>query len=886
MMALSHAEIGRRLQGFLRGFLIIWLVFPAMGAEQADENWWSLQPVKRPAVPEVKQSSWVRNPIDLFVLAKLEEKGLKPAPESDSKTLSRRMHFNLIGLPPEPGAKADLEALLASPHYGERWARHWLDVARYGESNGFEYDQLRPNAWPYRDWVIKAFNEDMPYDRFAKLQIAGDVLEPKNPDSIIATGFLVCGAFDGLKPSGDKQRRIMREDEMEDLVGTVGQTFLGLTVHCARCHDHKFDPIKQKEYFQMASALAGVHRGDRNVPARGDAGELQAEVDELGKKLADADAKVRKRILQIAKKNPPKKLPPQPIASWDFEEGLRDQIGSMHGKAHGTARVEGGALIVDGNTGFVITTALPKNVKARTLEAWVQLSNLNQRGGGVITIQDGGGVQFDSIVYAEKEPKRWMSGSSGYTRTKNFGVGEHENEAGSKFVHVAIVYGADGSVTGYRNGQPYGKTYKTGVQTYQAGNGHILFGMRHGTSASKGRMLAGKIDRARLYDRALTADEIALSADVRVVTEDELVAALNEEQKQTRESWKKEIARLTGELASMKQQKVYAVTPKGAPVRHLLVRGSPFEKGEEVSAGGVAAVKNALPAEFGLKPNEAEGERRRKLAEWIAHPDNPLFARVMMNRLWHYHFGQGLVKTPNDLGFSGGTASHPELLDWLAAEFRKQGWSIKKMHRLILDSATWRQSSARNDKALEVDADNILLWRFKPTRIEAEVVRDAILKVSGSLNSQAGGPGFRDFKMYNHKGSWVYDPIDPDGDEFNRRSIYRTWARGSIHPLLSPLDCPDPSAATPVRSVTTTPLGALSLMNTSFVLRMSDNFAKRLEKEAGADANAQARRGIELAFARSASDREVTITSEFISRNGLSAFCRVLFNSNEFLYVN
>lgn len=886
MMALSDAGARRRTRRTLGGLLAIFLGSAALGDEQADESWWSLQPVKRPAVPEVKQSSWVRNPIDLFVLAKLEKHGLKPAPEADGRTLSRRIHFNVVGLPPEPGAKADLDALLSSPHYGERWARHWLDVARYGESNGFEYDQLRPNAWPYRDWVIKALNDDMPYDRFAKLQIAGDVLEPGNPDSIIATGFLVCGAFDGLKPSGDKQRKIMREDEMEDLVGTVGQTFLGLTVHCARCHDHKFDPIKQKEYFQMASALAGVHRGDRNVPARGDASKLQAELEALGKKLADADAEVRKRILQQTKRNPPKQLPPQPIASWDFEKDLRDQIGSMHGKAHGTARVEGGALVLDGNTGFVTTTALAKNIKERTLEAWVQLSNLKQRGGGVITIQDGGGVQFDSIVYAEKEPNRWMSGSSGYSRTKNFGVGEHENEAGGKFVHVAIVYGADGSITGYRNGSPYGKTYQTGVHTYQAGNGHILFGMRHGTGVSKGRMLAGRVDRARLYDRALTAEEIALSADVRVVTEQELVAVLHDEQKQTREAWKREIGRLTGELANMKQQKVYAVTPKGAPVRHLLIRGSPFEKGEEVAAGAVAAVRNALPSEFGLKPNESEGQRRKMLAEWIAHPDNPLFARVMMNRLWHYHFGQGLVKTPNDLGFSGGTPSHPELLDWLAAEFRKQGWSLKKMHRLILDSATWRQSSARNGKAMEVDADNVLLWRFQPARIEAEVVRDAILKVSGSLNSKAGGPGFRDFKMYNHKGSWVYDPIDPDGAEFNRRSIYRTWARGSIHPLLSPLDCPDPSSAAPVRSVTTTPLGALSLMNTSFVLRMSDNFANRLEQEAGKEAKAQARRGIELAFSRPATKQEVAITSDFISRNGLSAFCRVLFNSNEFLYVN
>ena len=238
-----------------------------IGDDRADESWWSLQPIPRPEVPTVENAGWVRNPIDAFILAKLEEKGLQPTPEASEGIIGRRLHFGLTGLPPEPGVTTDVDALLASPHYGERWARHWLDVARYGESNGFEYDQLRPNAWTYRDWVIDAFNEDMPYDQFVKWQIAGDVLEPDHPGAIAATGFLVCGAFDGLKPSGDKQRRIMREDEMEDIVGTVSQSFLGLTVHCARCHDHKFDPIAQKEYFQMASALAGVHRGDRNVPA-------------------------------------------------------------------------------------------------------------------------------------------------------------------------------------------------------------------------------------------------------------------------------------------------------------------------------------------------------------------------------------------------------------------------------------------------------------------------------------------------------------------------------------------------------------------------------------------------------------------------------------------
>ncbi len=857
------------------------------GEERAGEDWWSLQKVVRPPLPGVKKKDWVRNPIDTFILAKLEEMGLAPAPEASERVIRRRLHYGLTGLPPQPGAGADVDALLASPHHGEHWARHWLDVARYGESNGFEYDQLRPNAWTYRDWVIDALNADLPYDQFVKWQIAGDVLEPNNPGAIAATGFLVCGAFDGLKPSGDKQRKIMREDEMADIVGTLAQSFLGLTVDCARCHEHKFDPISQKEYFQMASALAGVHRGDRNVPAGIDVAAKRKEIESLSRKLAEADAIVRKRLLAGLKKDDAKldrTALPLPVSRWSFDRDLHDEIGALHGEARGSARVEGGALVLDGKSGFVLTAPLTKAIKARTLEAWVRLDNLGQRGGGVIGIQGTGGEPFDTIVFGEREPGRWMAGSSGFTRTESFG-GEEEKEAQSQFVHMAIVYQEDGTITGYRNGRPYGRSYKTGVQTYGAGNHQIILGMRHGNSSGNKRMLAGRIDRAQLYDRALTAEQIALSADVRIVTEAELIAALTAGQKAARENWKADIARLSAEISKQGQKKVYAVTPKGAPVRHLLLRGSPFERGEEVSAGGLVSLRNGLPSDFGLKPDAPESDRRRKLAEWIAQEDNPLFARVMMNRLWHYHFGQGLVKTPNDLGFSGGTPSHPELLDWLAAEFRAQGWSLKKMHRLMVSSAAYRQSSRANAKAGKMDAGNVYLWRRSPMRLEAESIRDSILTVSGALNPVAGGPGFRDFKMYKHKGSWVYDPIDPEGPEFNRRSIYRTWARGNVHLLLAPLDCPDPSTATSVRSVTTTPLGALSLMNTSFVIRMSEKMARRLEADKSGE---QERIGhaYELAFGRPATPGDIDLAIEFVRKNGLAAFCRVLFNANEFLYLN
>ena len=275
-----------------------------------------------------------------------------------------------------------------------------------------------------------------------------------------------------------------------------------------------------------------------------------------------------------------------------------------------------------------------------------------------------------------------------------------------------------------------------------------------------------------------------------------------------------------------------------------------------------------------------------ELANLIATESNPLFARVMVNRLWHHHFGQGLVKTPNDLGFNGGEASHPELLDWLADEFRASGWSMKHLHRLITTSATYRQAAAPNAEALRVDAENRLLWRHIPRRLEAEALRDAVLAVAGKLEPAIGGEGYRDFHMHLHKGSWVYDPIDPAGPEFNRRSIYRTWARGSQHPLLTTFDCPDPSTTTPVRGVTTTPLGSLSLMNTSFILRMADHFAERLNHEAGSEPAKQISRAYRLAFARDPKPAELAMSLEFVHANDLAAFCRVLFNANEFLYLN
>lgn len=869
---------------------------------RADNSWWSLQPLNDPVPPAVSNPEWIRNPIDAFVLRKLDASGLKPSPAAPARQLIRRLSFDLVGLPPIPEevtnfarayerdpdrAVNDLvDRLLASPAYGECWARHWLDVARYGESDGYEYDKLRPNAWRYRDWVIRALNDDLPYDRFAQLQIAGDLLAPKDADAITATSFLVCGAFDGLLPQGDKMRQIMRQDEMEDLVGTASQTFLGLTVNCARCHDHKFDPITQREYYQMAAALAGVHRGDRDLPPDQDPEVFRRRIAELNDLIAKLEEPVRRQFAGKSQPDTDAQIQvPQPIARWSFDQDFQDELGHLNGEAKGNARIENGALWLDGKTAYVATAPLDHPLNSKTLEAWVKPANIDQSGGGVISVQATDASRFDAIVFGEREPRRWMAGSDGFARTQSF-EGPEETIVPTEFIHFAIVYQDDGTILAYRDGAPYGHSYKVeSPAAFEAGKSQILFGLRHGTSATDGRMFIGWIKRAALYDHALTPEEVAASAHANFISEAQLLAQLTPEQRLQRGTWRDEIARQQAALDATLNRKAYAVTPSDAGITYRLVRGSPFQPAEAVTAGGVSAICG-LNASFGVTTNAPEADRRIALAKWISNPDNPLFARVMVNRIWYYHFGQGLVKTPNDFGFNGGPPSHPELLDWLAREFRRSGWSIKSLQRLIATSAAYRQSTTPNSEAQQVDANNQLLWRHTPRRLEAEALRDAMLFVAGQLEPSSGGEGYRDFHMYLHKGSWMYDATDPEGADFNRRSIYRTWARGSRNPLLSTFDCPDPSTTTPVRGVTTTPLGALTLLNNSFALRMADQFARRLKKEAGEDPARQVARAFELAFARQPKPDEITMSVDFIRGNDLPAFCRVIFNANEFLYLN
>ncbi len=876
---------------------------------RAGIDWWSLQPLRNTQPPTMVRPGWTANPIDAFVDSKRSEAGLEPSAQADKRTLIRRLTFDLLGLPPTPeeihtflSDTSDhayenlVDRLLVSPHYGERWARHWLDIVRFGESNGFEYDQPRDNAYPYRNWVINALNQDLPYDEFVRMQLAGDILLPNDFNSAAATGFLVAGPHNTTLPANDKMKMSMAQDEIEDLVGNVGQTFLGLTANCARCHDHKFDPISHKEYYQLAAALTGATHGERSfqIPLSGENTQRLADINirlEANRKTINSIEKIsRNQILAEREKgNAPLPEPPQALATWEFDDNFKDTRGSLDATPHGGAKIVDRYLVLDGKDSYVATQPLSMELHEKTLEAWVQLDDLNQAGGGVISVQMLDGSTFDAIVFGELESKKWMAGSNGFVRTQPF-KGVEEASAKDRAVHFAIAYQKDGTIAGYRDGVAYGEPYRPGdLPTYPAGKAQIIFGLRH-SPVGGNRMLTGRIQRAQLYGRALTADEVAASAGVadrNYISEAQMLAKLSPDDLKMHEHLTAEATALRAEkdgLVKSQQQQLYACISINPGITKVLNRGDVGSPAEVVSPAALRAV-TGKSSDFGLAPDASDADRRIKLAEWITDRDNPLFARVMVNRLWQYHFGQGLVTTPSDFGFNGGHPSHPDLLDWLAQAFRDNGYRLKPMHRLMVTSKTYRQSSSPDTVAAKIDADNRLLWRKTPLRLEAEEIRDAVLVATGQLNAAVGGVGYRDVRHFQFKGSNFYESIDEAGPESRRRTIYRFNPRGGRNPFLDTFDCPDPSVTTPKRAATTTPLQSLALMNNAFVFQMADDFANRMKREAGDSTVAQIKLVYLVAYAREAYKLEVESAADFVREHELASFCRVVLNSNEFLYV-
>ena len=1150
-------------------------------------EWWSFQPIRKPTLPPANVGTG--HPVDRFIQARLVERGLTPAPDADHSALLRRLTFVLTGLPPSADETAAFVAdgapdaydrvvdrLLDSPGFGERWARHWMDLVRYCESHGSQGDPELPMAWRYRDYLIRAFNADVPYDQFVREHIAGDLLphprlhpvEGLNESAIapahlrmVEHGYIPVDALDDQVKVVDNQ------------IDVFSKTFLGLTVSCARCHDHKFDPISQRDFYALYGIFASCRPGQVVMDVPGSAQPQLAELAQIKVRirsglqaawskaapdlptqlqaqaarswaLADLDGSIRRNREELDAiesgartewvRRQGTVLPagvPVPLGRWTFEGGLDDSAGSMHGRAEAGAVVRAGRLVLEGAESHVVTAPLPVELREKTLEAWVSLADLEQRGGGALTVQTPDSVVFDSIVFGERQPGHWIAGSDFFNRTDDAG-GAIETSRPGELVHLAIVYGTDNTLTLYRNGVPYGRSYSRGtLTTFAAGAARVVLGRRHlspGVTA-----LRGEIEEARLYPRALNANEVLASFRAGVATPDAATLAtmmspdqrarrqaLQAEQEGLRlrqevlragkpvddpwepaladaaknetsalhawvklsglpdegfrkgwrelaERWKAEMAsrqefnrtnftpawnlrgadhakwfgldggqplaavrpgefcvETTGDrvlgglypagvfshLLTRKQPGVYTsprfrvetdsvsvrglgghamarlvvenyalgngglypgrtlgqeemgwlrldtayrkgstaylemVTSEDFPNPGLRSGPRPYEEGRasfglaEVvfhngsqpprdphvpiafllaqdppqSLAGLAGLYGQLVSDLvgkwtrgelsedelnfldsfvrrGLlpvslerlpqladdvaryrrieaaipvprrvpgvhdrhgfdqplfhrgqpsKPGEPVPRRflevlngrayttgrsgRLELAEEVASPNNPLTARVMVNRLWHHVFGLGLVGTTDNFGRLGDKPSHPELLDHLAARFIERGWSIKDTLRFLVTSRTFRQSAIASDAARRLDPANELLSHARVRRLEAEAIRDSVLAVSGQLDPRRYGPGVNVHYVGKTEGGGPLGPLDGD----RRRSVYQRIRRNAHNPLLEAFDAPKPATTRGRRDVTNVPGQALALLNDPFILDQSGRWAR------------------------------------------------------------
>jgi hypothetical protein len=797
---------------------------------RAGPDWWSLRPIRRPELPAARRPGWARTPVDAFVLARLDTAGLAPAPEADRPTLIRRATFDLTGLPPTPeevaafaaDARPDayerlVERLLASPAYGERWGRHWLDVVRFAESHGYETNQLRPNAWPYRDYAIRAFNRDIPFAQFVREQLAGDALPEADGLARAATGFLVGGTHDvvgNLTPEGAAQQRA---DDLDDMITATGTAFLGLTVHCARCHDHKFDPIAQRDYYSLQAALAGVQHADREIPLDDEAGR-RGEREAIAVELAALDRQLDDR---------------EPIARHDLGAVGRPPVNPRRNVERIAPRPARSVRFTVLATSNGIEPCLDE------LEVWTAGESPRN-----VALAAAGATASASSTYPNSEIHRLEHVHDG--RTGN-GRSWISAAPGKGWVQVDLPETAvvDRVIWGRDREEKFADRLPTEYVVEVA------------TATGAWQVVASSADRAP-YEPAAPPNT-----------------------SEGRDALRAKAAALRARLAELSAaSRVYAGTFAAPGASHVLRRGDPLQPQEAVAPGGIAAIA----PRFALPADAPEPQRRLALAGWIADPANPLPARVLVNRVWHYHMVRGIVATPSDFGYNGDRPSHPELLDWLASEFLATGGRLKPIHRQVVLSATYRQSSRPDARAAAVDAGNRLLWRMSPRRLEAEAVRDAMLAAAGTLDRRMGGPGYWIWEP-NTNYVVVFNELRDLGREHERRMAYQYRPRSRMDPTFGAFDCPDGGLVAPRRNVSTTALQALNLLNSRFVMAQSSRFAERLGREAGPDPGAQVDRAFALAFGRAPGPDERPAAVALVRRHGAAALARVLYNANEFLHV-
>lgn len=785
---------------------------------------WSFQAVVRPEVPAL-----AKHPVDAFLQAKLNEAKLEINGRANPRDLVRRTSIILTGLPPTPervaafeiASKKDADAaylalvdeLLASPHFGERWAQHWLDVIRWAETNGSEANLYRKNAWIYRDYVVRAFNEDLPYDQFIRDQLAGDQYGAGE-----ATGFLVAGphvpaATVGREPTAIRQARA---DRMDEIIQTVGAAMMGVTVGCARCHNHKFDPIAIQDYYSLAAVFQGVEFGGRRP------------------ELAE-DHPRRQRAAEIYPQlNAERAVMRQGAGFWEENWGGYTDMAFPNTTTQ-AVRIEFDRpqvfideLEVFGTKDFNENLAI-----ASAGTKLVEDPEMKDEGATVEKANDG---QYGTMVWKSRAPKDsklkpWVE--IHFTEPQEINRFRFSNNREYYFETDYLDNGkTGGGFPGYR----------------------VLIQQEDGSwkevaSTQKAREMLKKQPKLKTASEKLHEHLMALSEE------------------------------------GPRHSFVGSFTRR-PPVTHVFSRGSPENPREEVVPAGFAVMKGDL----GLDSSTPDAVRRQRFAEWLTQPENPLTARVMVNRLWHHIFGTGIVPTTADFGIAGAEPSHPELLEWLASEFvhPTQGeaapWSMKSMIRLLVTSEAFRRSSAPNDASLTVDAGAALLWRFPPQRVEAEVIRDGILQASGKLDPTLGG---RSFRIHNEKKTYAqWQVIDNHGSETWRRMLYQERMRRVDDQIFTAFDFPDCGQVRAKRPVSTTPLQALNLMNSPFVVEQSEFIAERAKADTeGKGTEAAVKRIFELLLTRPATADELSASIEVAKQNGLNFISRSLINSNEYAFL-
>ena len=996
---------GKRLTAGEIGLLRAWIDQGARmpGQEEKEEvkldHWAFTSPAANK--PEIKPGGWEKNPVDIFIRARLQEKDLAPSPRADRASLIRRLRLVMHGLPPTPGEveafvsdekpgawKRLVEDALRSDRYGERWARHWLDIVRFGETHGFETNRGRPSAWRYRDYVINSFNDDKPYDEFIREQIAGDAVGNE-----LGTGFLVAGPHDIVKSPDINLTLMQRQDELADLINVTGTTFLGLTLGCARCHSHKFDPVSQKDYYAIQATFAGVRHAERVISTeKKDPTPLDKEIsrlkESLGASLRPSSEKIllvddatgldgfgrgTTHLVEAAGKSPRntgtargeandpgtarrcgnisgghytwwKNQPGKDVAAWHPLLKGSYRIWLSWGSGFDTHSSDTRYVIDrDGNPGTRNDQELIATVDQRKFSGgggdipgeplWSGLfdagvhklepaSALFLRGGTRGTAITADLVIFEMPVKTAARPRepifhppvnsrhnidtfapteaRFIRFTIEATNRSQPCIDELEVFSAGRNLALASL-GTRSTCSSSLPGYPIHKLKHINDGKY--GNGHSWISNESGkgwvqlelaSPALIDRIEWGRDREGRFSDRVATGYRIEAGLEESKLRP---VASSRERAggailrtpppqfsfhadagRKTLAALKQAVAR-RNQLAAGKPVKAYVGTFAQPGPTYRLYRGDPLQKREEMKPGAVDVLNG-----FQLEKNAPEQQRRLAFANWLSARQNPLTARVIVNRIWMHHFGTGIVSTPNDLGQNGARPSHPLLLDWLATELMDNNWSLKHIHRLLLLSGTFQQESTPRKKALATDSATELLWRFPPRRLEAEAIRDSILQVSGVLDLAMGGPGFSGFAVIEENVRHFF-PKKKYGPGDYRRMIYMTKVRQEQESVFGAFDCPDASQVISKRSRSTTPIQALNLFNSSFVLQQAGLLEKRLEQEAGGDTSARIRLAFELCYGRAPAVAEAAESKALISKHGLGVFCRVLFNSNEFVFI-